>query len=348
MEASLEERSEVLQAIADDPGIDVVVAGNNMGEGPVAEAFVEDLVSYASADSKVPIVCLWGAPGDSPELFAKLTAAEIPILRSSHAVMRSLSSLHRYSSRSRRSWGAATPPDPDVMALIDGHSSVLPQQVAQSLLRIAGIPTCEEYLVRNEQEAVDCWSAINAPAVMKLSSGDFPHRSEYGLVRRGVNGGKEAGAAFGELLDTATRLRPSAAIDGVVIQREIEGGAELLVGTVLDPVIGPAVTVGFGGVLAEVLADTAIRPVPLTDDDAWEMLRSLRGYTILEGVRGATRLNIEAIVAAIVAVGSLMSSSGGRLAELEINPMIVSADGIAAVDVLAVAARTGSGSDLVG
>lgn len=345
MEASFEDRSEVLRAIADDPEIDVIVAGNNMGEGPVAEAFVEDLVNYVSVDTKVPIVCLWGAPGDNSALFARLTAAEIPILRSSRAVMRSLRALHDYSSRPRRSWAAATPQRPDVMALLDGQSGVVSQDVAQALLGLAGIPTCEEYLVRTMEEAIVSWEAINASAVMKLASPDIPHRSEYGLVRCGVDDIEEVAAVFSELTETATKVRPAAVIDGVVIQREIQGGAEMLVGTVLDPVVGPAVTVGFGGVLAEVLADTAIRPLPLTNEDAWEMLRSLRGYSILEGVRGSPCLDVDGLVAAIMAVGFLMSSSGGRLAELEINPLIVSPERVAAVDVLAVAAEPDGDSD---
>jgi acyl-CoA synthetase (NDP forming) len=347
LQASLEDRLEVLCSIADDPEIDVIVAGNNMGEGPVAEAFVEDLISYVALDHPVPIVCVWGAPGDNLDLFARLSAAEIPILRSSRAAMRSLKALHDYSSRRRPSWPAATPPRSEVMRMLDDQSGVLSEELARHLLHFAGIPTCEEYLVRSAQEAAESWKKINASAVMKVASPDFPHRSDYGLVRCGVSDATDAAAVFAELVEKATALRATASIDGVVIQREVQGDAEILIGTVVDPVIGPAVTVGFGGVLAEVLADTAVRPLPLTDADALDMLRSLRGFNILEGVRGSSPVDVDAIVAVITAVALLMSSSDGRLAELEVNPLIVSSAGAVAVDVLAVAAgRAARDSDV--
>jgi acyl-CoA synthetase (NDP forming) len=188
-------------------------------------------------------------------------------------------------------------------------------------------------------EAAELWSKISAPVVMKLASPDFPHRSEHGLVRLDVGDPDAAATVYRELVDRALAIAPTARIEGVVVQRQLPAGTELLVGTTLDPVLGPAVTVGFGGVLAEILADTAVRPVPLSTADAHDMVRSLRGSRILDGARGAPPADIDAIVHVIEAVATLVQSSEGRLAELDINPLIVTPDGAVAVDVLAVAAE---------
>jgi acyl-CoA synthetase (NDP forming) len=337
MTASLDDRVEVLRSIAEDPNIDVIVAGNNMSEGPIAEAFVEDLTTFASLELPVPVVCVWGTPAESKALFDRLRVAEIPILRSARGAMRSLKAVHDYGSRPARCCLPTPVPRSEVLDVLTGQHGVVSQAVAQQLLRLAGIVACDEDLVTNPVEAAACWNSIGQRTVMKLSSPEFPHRSDHGLVRLDVDDAETAAAVYGELVERAQEITPSASIDGVLMQRQVAAGVELLIGTSEDPILGPAVTVGFGGVLTEVLADVAVRPVPLTRSDAHDMLRSLRGFPVLEGVRGAGPVDRESVVSVIEAVANLVAGAGGRLAEFEINPLIVSADGAVAVDVLAIA-----------
>jgi acetyl-CoA synthetase len=311
-----------------------------MSEGPVADAFVEDLTAFVSLGLGVPIVCVWGTPGDNPTLLGRLRDAEIPVVRSARGAMRSVGALHDYGRGRDREWAAAPEKRADVVAML-GRPGIVPQAVAHRLLELAGVATCEEHLATSAAEAAAAWRSIGARAVLKLASPAFPHRSEHGLVRLGVDDADTAAAVFRELADRAASLDPAAAIEGVIVQRQLEPGIELLVGTTVDPVIGPAVTVGFGGVQAEILADTAVRPVPVTTKDAHMMLRSLRGYRLLEGARGAPAVDVDAVTAAIESVAALVASSAGRLAELDINPLIASPSGAVAVDVLAVAAELG-------
>jgi hypothetical protein len=224
------------------------------------------------------------------------------------------------------------------MAALGDDAGVVSQERARRLLQTVGVATCEEHMATTGPEAVAAWNATGSRAVMKLASSDFPHRSEHGLVHVDVDSAEMAASVFAELVERAKELKPDAAIEGVIVQRQLDAGIELLVGTTIDPVIGPAVTVGFGGVFAEILADTAVRPVPLTTEDAIDMLRSLRGYGLLEGARGAPAIDIGAVIAVIEAVATLVAGSAGRLAEFDINPLIVSPSGAVAVDVLAVAA----------
>jgi acetate---CoA ligase (ADP-forming) len=340
VQGSLEARLEVLCAIADDPEIDVIVAGNNMLRGPIAEAFVEDLVRYRALDKEVPVVCVWGTAGDNPDLFDRLNAAEIPVVRSARSAMRSLRANADYSRHHSAGASRTVPEFDDAIAeILRGREGVVEQSVARKLLDLAGITACEEHLVRTPDEAASAWHQIDSTAVMKIASSDFPHRSEHGLVRTGVESPDRAATVFAELMDRATSVQPSATIDGVIVQRQMSEGVELLIGTLSDPVLGSAVTVGFGGVLAELLADTSVRPLPLNDLDAMQMLKALRGYPLLEGIRGGPRLDIESVTRAVTAVASLMTSADGRLLEFEINPLIVSSAGAVAVDVLAVATR---------
>ena len=339
VQTPLDDRVEVLRIIAEDPNIDIIVAGNNMSEGPIADAFVEDLTTFASLQLLVPIVCVWGTPADNPDLLGRLRDAEIPIVRSARGAMRSLAAVHTYSSTRGRSWAIAVPADHELVRVLDAHAGVVPQQVALHLLDAAGVPTCEEHLAATADATAAAVAALAAPAVLKLASPDFPHRSDHGLVRVGVRDPLEAAAVHDELVRRALALDPTARIEGVIVQRQVTGSVELIVGATTDPILGPAVTVGFGGVLAEMLADTAVRPVPLTEADAREMLRALRGWPVLQGVRGTPAVDVDAVVDVIVAVASLVSRCGGRLAELDINPLIVSADGAVAVDVLAAAAH---------
>jgi acetyltransferase len=126
----------------------------------------------------------------------------------------------------------------------------------------------------------------------------------------------------------------------VQIQHQVQGGVEMIVGVTQDPVYGPAVLVGTGGVFAEVLKDVTVRPLPLDRRDAQDMVRSLHGYALLRGTRGQARADIKALVDVVLAVARLAAACGDRLAELDLNPVVVQQRGAVAVDSRVVAAAT--------
>jgi len=174
--------------------------------------------------------------------------------------------------------------------------------------------------------------------VMKIASPDFPHKSDAGLVRLSVGSATEAKAVYTELVERATRAKRGARIEGVQIQEQVEGGTEMIVGVTRDPVFGPAVLVGTGGVFAEILADVAVRPLPIDRRDAQEMVEGLRGYPLLAGARGRERGDVKALVEVVLAVARLASACGDRLVELDLNPVVVRRSGAVAVDSLVVTA----------
>jgi len=176
---------------------------------------------------------------------------------------------------------------------------------------------------RSPDEAAELLAEIGPPVALKVESPDILHKSEAGALRLGVVGAAEARRAFDEVVGAARRHAPQARIDGVLVQEMVQGGTEMVVGLHQDPQFGPVVMVGLGGVFVEVLEDVAFGLAPLTRDDAFEMVRALRGARILDGVRGRPRADHDALLDVLVAVSRLGADAGGAIRELDINPLIV-------------------------
>ena len=129
--------------------------------------------------------------------------------------------------------------------------------------------------------------AIGYPVVMKVSSPDLLHKSDAGLVKVGVGSAKEVRAAYDDLLAKAKKADRNARIEGVLVSEMVTGGVETLVGVSQDQLFGPVVTVGLGGIFVEVFGDVTFRVPPFDEDEARRALLELKGYKLLEGVRGA-------------------------------------------------------------
>jgi hypothetical protein len=167
--------------------------------------------------------------------------------------------------------------------------------------------------------------------VLKISSPDIIHKSDLGLVRIGVRA-DDAAAVYDDLVQRASAMAPDATVEGVLVAAEVRGGVEAVVGVTRDPVFGPAVMVGLGGILVEVLRDVSVRVPPFSEAEARTMIDELRGRALLDGVRGEPPTDVDALVAAIMAVQRLALDHGDVLAELDINPLIVGGNGAVAVD----------------
>ncbi len=163
---------------------------------------------------------------------------------------------------------------------------VLNEIDSKAILASAGIPITVQRLCRAPEEAVSAARAMGGPVAMKISSADIPHKSEGGLLRLNVSGDDAVASTFADLLNRARRAHPGAAVDGVLVQEMVTGGVEVLVGMSRDPVLGPTVAFGLGGVFVEVLHDVALRTVPLAAGDAAAMIREIRGFPLLNGARG--------------------------------------------------------------
>jgi acyl-CoA synthetase (NDP forming) len=205
---------------------------------------------------------------------------------------------------------------------------------ARAFLAREGIPVVPGTVVGDRAAAVQAASRFDGPVALKIVSPDILHKTDVGGVRLDLDGPQAVAEAFDGIM-TAVRTRcPDARIEGVLVSPMRRGGVELLVGMVRDPVWGPVLAFGLGGIWVEVLRDVAF-DVPPTDPAAVEeLLRTLKAAPLLAGGRGRTPVDISRVAEVITRVGDIAVRYGERLAELEINPLWVSADRVEALDVL--------------
>jgi acyl-CoA synthetase (NDP forming) len=207
---------------------------------------------------------------------------------------------------------------------------------SKQVLKAYGIKTSKDVLCESAAAAVKAASAIGYPVVVKVSSPDLLHKSDLGLVKVGVGSAKEVRAAYDELLARAKRANRRARIEGVLVSEMVSGGVETLVGVSNDELFGPVVTVGLGGVFVEVFEDVTFRVPPFDEGEARRMLHELKGYKLLEGVRGAKPVDVDALVQTIMKVQRLALDLAGDVGEIDVNPLVVRPRGAVALDALVV------------
>jgi acetyltransferase len=224
------------------------------------------------------------------------------------------------------------------LRVLEALPSQLTEREAKQVLASYGFPVTRESLAKSADEAVAHARSLGGRVALKIDSPDIQHKTEAGAIRLGLQGEDAIRQGYADVLASAKRHLPAARVNGVLVQEMAAPGTEVMLGIVRDPVFGPVIAAGLGGIHVEVLRDVAYRIAPVTTDEAGRMLRELRGYQVLEGVRGAKPADIDALVAAIVRLSWLAHDLEGQLAELDINPLLVfeRGAGVKALDALLV------------
>ena len=202
---------------------------------------------------------------------------------------------------------------------------------SKRLLSEAGINTNATELATSRDEAVRLAQQIGHPVALKIASPDVVHKSDAGGVVVGVSGDDAVAAAYDGILAAIGEAQPGARVDGVSVQAMAEPGVEVIIGVSRDPQFGPLLMFGLGGVLVEVLGDVAFRVAPLTERDAAEMVREIKGYPILEGHRGGPPADVAAIERALLDL-SRFADERPDVSEIDLNPIIAHTRGLTAVD----------------
>lgn len=209
--------------------------------------------------------------------------------------------------------------------------NLLSEIEAKELLTKAGIPVVEAKLARSKKEAVVISKEMGFPVVLKISSPDVVHKSDAGGVKLGLANAAQVGKAYDQIMTSIEQAYPEAQIEGVSVQRMAPAGVEVIVGMSKDPQFGPVLMFGLGGILVEVLKDVSFRIVPVTQRDAHEMIREIKGYPILQGYRGQKPASIPALEQLIVKVSDFVEKNP-QIRELDLNPVFAYPDGAVAVD----------------
>ncbi len=197
------------------------------------------------------------------------------------------------------------------------------EAVAKSLLAGAGIPAVPEHAAPDSEAAVAAAESIGYPVVLKILSPDIIHKSEMGGVLLDIADAGQVRQGFATLLDRARHHAPAARIEGVLVAKQIKGAVEMALGVFRDPVFGPVAMVGLGGIFIEVLKDVAFRRCPFDTTEAERLIRSLRGFPLLDGARGRPKADVAALAGALSALSAFAVAAGPRLAGVDVNPMLV-------------------------
>ncbi|HTV89368.1 MAG TPA: acetate--CoA ligase family protein [Stellaceae bacterium] len=220
--------------------------------------------------------------------------------------------------------------------ITNAASTALSEREAKAALAPYGVPCVAERLARCRDAAIAAAEALGYPVVLKAESPDLPHKSEAGVIRLNLRDAAAVGTAYDAILARIAEHVPKPRLDGVLVQKMVSAGIEIVVGGRVDPQFGPLVVVGLGGVLVEVLNDTALAPAPVGPREAEALLRELRGFRLLRGFRGLPAVDLAALCDVICRASEFIADQQDRIAELDINPLICAGSDITAVDALIV------------
>jgi acetyltransferase len=215
----------------------------------------------------------------------------------------------------------STPPLPPV-AVARLAGGPMSEYAAKALLAGCGIALAPSRLVTDAGGLDAAAAALGFPLALKVQSPDIVHKTEVEGVHLGIADRDALHAAYGAVLNGARRHAPHARIEGVLLEPMAPGGTEWIIGVVRDPVAGPVLTVGAGGTQAELLRDVVHRVAPVDEVEATAMLMELRSAPLLHGFRGRSAADVSSL-ARLIAQVSVLAAAGERIAELELNPVIV-------------------------
>lgn len=316
-----------LRAMAADPALDLLLACFCVLQGEEAERVVDDLLAVHAETGKPLLVSRTGAEALAPGAAARLQASGVPVSRTPARASRAAGALARFA---RHRLPAAAAPLAPAGPAPQGWPALLPR--LPDLLAAHGLPVARELPAASPEEAARAAETLGFPVALKVDDPAIPHKTEAGGVHLNLSTPDEVRRAWQRI--GAPRC--------TVQEQVLDPVAEILVGVTPSP-MGPVVTVGLGGIFAEVLGDVARRLAPVTPDEALTMLGELKGYPLLTGARGRPAADLGSLAAVIVKVSELAVTWPGRW-ELDLNPVLALRQGARIVDALLVVHDTEEGS----
>lgn len=263
------------------------------------------------------------------EVRLRLEAMGIPVFEDPTRAVRALAGAARL--RRLQAMAAAVP---EVSPAARLGITFANEAAAKALIAQAGVPVLPEEACATAEAAVAAADRLGYPVVMKILSDDIPHKTEVGGVMLNVADADAVGAAFATLMQRARTARPDARLDGVLVAPMMRGGVETIIGTLRDPVFGPMVMFGLGGVAVELFRDVAFASAPLTPARAEALVDASRGAALLKGWRGGPALDRTALVEALCALSHFAAAHRDTVESVEVNPFLVRERGACALDAL--------------
>ena len=205
----------------------------------------------------------------------------------------------------------------------------LMEHESKGLLEQAGIKTTGCSVAKSQDEAVELAKSIGFPVALKVLSPEIIHKSDVGGVKLNVGDEDELKKAYAEIMDNAKKVSEN--ILGIGVQKMADPGVEIIVGMTKDPQFGPALMFGLGGVFVEILKDVSFRIVPIEERDAYEMIKEIRGYPLLEGYRGTDPVDTDKVKDLLMSVSKFVQDHP-EIDEIDLNPVFAYKDSVLVAD----------------
>lgn len=302
------------------------------------ERQAKPIIKYASAGSALPSVIIPQMEDRrDPYWRDKLSEVNVPILAGGETGYKALGKVCRYIEY--------LPTVPYRTLAYSAHSrkhssasNALTEFDSKARLAAAGIPVPKQCIVSSVEQLKQELKGCTYPVVMKISSPDIMHKTEAGGVELNIQSEEQAEKAYNEIMRRCRSYKPDARIDGILLQEMAPKGIEMIIGINNDPMFGPMLVVGMGGVFVEVFKDAAMYPCPLGKEEALDMLRSLKAFKLLNGYRGSEPCDIDALADVMVKVAAFAAENKETIKEMDMNPVAVYPDGkgVAVLDALIV------------
>jgi acetate---CoA ligase (ADP-forming) len=336
--ANSESFPQILRYMVEGPEVGALVIASSGGDSQARQVIeLRDSTDKAMA-------FLWTGSLTATDGLNQLKEAKIPVFLSPDRLARALRSKLNYQRwRERRLKAEAEPPPPmsvwqhEALQALNGLGRrSLTEYEARRFLAHWEVTGVREERATTLDEALAAAGRIGYPVALKVESPDIPHKTEAGVVRLSVQSDVEVRQAYTEIMHNVERHAPDAQVLGVLVQEMVHGGIEVIVGLSQDPLFGPVLLLGMGGIFVELYQDVALRACPITASDAREMLQEVKGARLLEGFRGQPAADVEALIHLLVRVSHLGVQCEREIREMDLNPLLVlpRGQGVRAADAL--------------
>lgn len=310
------------------------------GSGPASPSFsgkLRQALETAAVSSRDTIMALTMTAPD--EIVRSYEDEAFIVAQDGSALMKTLGAMVHFKESFDRAAGRKPDLSPGEKIALSGEP--LSEREAKPILAKAGVTFPKEALIKPGDDAGVVSASVGFPVVLKISSPDIAHKTEIGGVIVGVKDEAEAREAAATIFARAREKRPDARIEGILVSPMISGGVEIIAGVVRDAAFGPVVMFGLGGVFVEVLKDVTFRVAPFDVAEAHRMIREIRGFAMLEGVRGAPPSDIDALAQMLSALSVFAAANADTVESIDLNPVRVmeKGKGVVALDALIVPAR---------
>ena len=273
-----------------------------------------------------------------PDVRADLEAMGYMLFDEPTRIVDAMAALVGFKKRFAEKQTKRTEPDKSAKLTLPGHE--MNEYEAKKLLGQAGFPVMTEKLVNSAATAAAA-EELGYPVALKIASPDIQHKSEIGGVVIGLDSADQVKPAFDDIMERARKFHPDAKLDGVIVARMAAKGVETILGTSQDPVFGPVVMFGLGGIFVEVMKDVTFRVAPFDLVEAHKMIAEIKGAAILDGARGQPAADKDALAQALVKLSEIAAANADTIESIDLNPFIVheKGKGATAVDALIVRKR---------